>query len=116
MRLIGEAFYGRQAAYREALAAAADERLAAALQRNVFAGASKRQPASELAVYVREATRRLAAQDGFERRQLPLPPPQKVISRARWMGIHQLRGPNGGPDALGASRSHSATCPRADGT
>jgi len=37
MRRIGEAFYGRQAAYREALAAADDERLAAALQRNVFA-------------------------------------------------------------------------------
>ncbi|MFL6832146.1 MAG: ubiquinol-cytochrome C chaperone family protein [Xanthobacteraceae bacterium] len=89
MRRIGEAFYGRQAAYREALAAADDERLAAALQRNVFAGASKHQPASELAVYVREAARRLAAQDGFERAQLAFPDPEQVISRARWMGIHQ---------------------------
>jgi cytochrome b pre-mRNA-processing protein 3 len=89
MRRIGEAFYGRQAAYRDALDAADDERLAAALQRNVFAGAAKRQPASELAAYVREAARRLAAQDGFERGQLAFPDPEQVISGARWMGIDQ---------------------------
>src|SRR5262245_52127762 len=40
MRGIGEAFYGRQAAYREALAAPDEAALAAALARNVFAGAS----------------------------------------------------------------------------
>ena len=89
MRRIGEAFYGRQAAYRDALDATDDERLAAALQRNVFAGASKRQPARELAVYVREAAGRLAAQDGFERAQLAFPDPEQVISRARWIGIEQ---------------------------
>jgi cytochrome b pre-mRNA-processing protein 3 len=89
MRRIGEAFYGRQAAYREGLDAADDELLAAALQRNVFAGASKRQPARELAVYVREAARRLAAQDGFERAQLAFPDPEQVISRAGWIGIEQ---------------------------
>ena len=83
MRRIGEAFYGRQAAYRDALDAADDGRLAAVLQRNVFAGAAKRQPASELAVYVREAARRLAAQDGFERAQLAFPDPEQVISRTR---------------------------------
>ena len=38
MRRIGEAFYGRQAAYRAALAAPGDEPLVATLQRNVFAG------------------------------------------------------------------------------
>ena len=38
MRRIGEAFYGRQATYREALVAADEQPLAAALQRNVFAG------------------------------------------------------------------------------
>jgi cytochrome b pre-mRNA-processing protein 3 len=89
MRRIGEAFYGRQAAYRDALDATDDERLAAALQRNVFAGAAKRQPASELAAYVREAARRLAAQDGFERGQLAFPDPEQVISGARWMRIDQ---------------------------
>src|SRR5262245_53628027 len=78
MRRIGEAFYGRQAAYRAALDAADDEPLAAALQRNVFAGAAKAQPASELAVYVREAARRLAAQDGFERGQLAFPDPESI--------------------------------------
>ena len=89
MRRIGEAFYGRQAAYRDALDAADDERLAAALQRNVFAGAAKRQPAGELAAYVREAARGLAAQDRFERAQLAFPDPEQVISRARWIGIDQ---------------------------
>ena len=39
MRWIGEAFYGRQAAYQAALAAPGDGPLAATLQRNVFAGA-----------------------------------------------------------------------------
>ena len=39
MRGIGEAFYGRQAAYRAALAAPDDGPLAATLARNVFAGA-----------------------------------------------------------------------------
>src|SRR5438477_10279652 len=64
MRRIGEAFYGRQAAYRTALDAPGDDRLAAALQRNVFAGGTHRAEAHRLAAYVREAERRLAAEDG----------------------------------------------------
>ena len=45
MRRIGEAFYGRQAAYRVALEAPNDEPLAAALDRNVFAdGSEPRRP------------------------------------------------------------------------
>ena len=45
MRRIGEAFYGRQAAYRVALEAPNDEPLAAALDRNVFAdGSAPRRP------------------------------------------------------------------------
>jgi cytochrome b pre-mRNA-processing protein 3 len=75
MRRIGEAFYGRQAAYRAALAAADDRSLAAALERNVFAGAGGGEAAVRLAAYVREADRRLAAQDGFERAQLTFPDP-----------------------------------------
>ena len=80
MRRIGEAFYGRQAAYQAALAAPDDEPLAAALQRNVFAGASEPAVAAQLAGYVREAARRLAAQDaeGFERAELAFPDPDAL--------------------------------------
>lgn len=83
MRRIGEAFYGRQAAYREGLDAADDAQLAAALQRNVFAGAAGGESASELAIYVREAARGLAAQHGLERAQLAFPDPERVVLRAR---------------------------------
>ena len=83
MRRIGEAFYGRQAAYRTALDAPGDDRLAAALQRNVFAGGTHRAGAVRLAVYVREAERRLAAQDGFERAEFAFPDPEQVFLRAR---------------------------------
>jgi cytochrome b pre-mRNA-processing protein 3 len=77
MRRIGEAFYGRQAAYQAALAAPGDELLAATLQRNVFAGASEPAAAARLAAYVREAARRLAALDakGFARAELTFPDP-----------------------------------------
>jgi len=83
MRRIGEAFYGRQAAYGVALDAPDNGPLAAALQRNVFADASEPGPASRLAVYVREAARWLAAQDGFERAQLAFPDPEQVLLCAR---------------------------------
>jgi cytochrome b pre-mRNA-processing protein 3 len=68
MRRVGEAFYGRQAAYRTALDAPGDDRLAA---------------------YVREAERRLAAEDGFERGQFAFPDPEKVFLRARPAGVEQ---------------------------
>ena len=80
MRRIGEAFYGRQAAYQAALAAPGDGPLAATLQRNVFAGAPEPTAAARLAVYVREAVRRLAALDteGFERAELAFPDPEPL--------------------------------------
>jgi cytochrome b pre-mRNA-processing protein 3 len=81
MRRIGEAFYGRQAAYQAALAAPSDEPLAATLQRNVFAGASESAAAAaRLASYVREAVRRLAALDaeGFERAEFAFPDPDAL--------------------------------------
>jgi cytochrome b pre-mRNA-processing protein 3 len=78
MRRIGEAFYGRQAAYRAALGAPDEHPLAAALQRNVFAGVSKPAAAARLARYVRETVRQLAAQDGFERAELAFPDPEQV--------------------------------------
>jgi cytochrome b pre-mRNA-processing protein 3 len=89
MRRIGEAFYGRQAAYRVALEAPNDEPLAAALDRNVFADGSEPRPALRLAVYVREAVRRLAAQDGFERARLAFPDPEQVLLCARPTRIRQ---------------------------
>src|SRR5258706_16042172 len=61
MRRIGGAFYGRQAAYRGAVAEPDERPLAAALQRNVFAGASDPASSARLASYVRETVRRLAA-------------------------------------------------------
>jgi cytochrome b pre-mRNA-processing protein 3 len=84
MRRIGEAFYGRQAVYRAALAAADDAPLIAALDRNVFAGAPERDAAGKLAAYIREAVRALAAQsgDGFERARLAFPDPQQLLVRA----------------------------------
>ena len=61
MRAMGVAFYGRAAAYDEALGQADDAQLAAALQRNVYAS----EPAAgiaRLAHYVRSAVDALAAQ------------------------------------------------------
>src|SRR6185369_2679615 len=89
MRGIGEAFYGRQATYRAALDASEDDRLAVVLQRNVFAGGTDRVGAERLAVYVREAERRLAAQDGFERAQFAFPDPEQLFLRARQPRVEQ---------------------------
>jgi len=89
MRRVGEAFYGRQAAYRTALDAPGDDRLAAVLQRNVFAGGTHRAEAHRLAAYVREAERRLAAEEGFERTQFAFPDPEQVFLRARQPGVEQ---------------------------
>jgi cytochrome b pre-mRNA-processing protein 3 len=89
MRRIGEAFYGRQATYRTALEAPGEDRLAAALQRNVFAGSAHRPEAHLLAAYVREAERQLAAEHGFERAQFAFPDPEQVFLRARQRGVEQ---------------------------
>lgn len=76
MRAMGEAFYGRAAVYDEALVQADDAKLAAALQRNVYAG----QPAAGvtyLAHYVRSAVGALASQsaDAIAEGQIEFPPP-----------------------------------------
>ena len=54
MQKIGEAFYGRAAAYDKALSTADDAALAAALERNVF-GTHMAPAAARLASYVRTA-------------------------------------------------------------
>jgi cytochrome b pre-mRNA-processing protein 3 len=63
MRRIGEAFYGRQAVYREALTSSDSAALAAALARNVLGADAATSGAELLGSYMREAVRRLAAQD-----------------------------------------------------
>ena len=65
MRRMGEAFYGRAAAYEAALADGDDDKLSGALARNVYgAQASELVSAGALAAYVRRAVAALAAQDG----------------------------------------------------
>jgi cytochrome b pre-mRNA-processing protein 3 len=63
MQRIGEAFYGRAQAYRNALASEGDGALVAALARNIYGGAVP-EPAApiRLAAYIREAVRGLGAQ------------------------------------------------------
>jgi cytochrome b pre-mRNA-processing protein 3 len=77
MRRIGEAFYGRQAVYRAALDASEDERLAAALQRNVFAGRTQPRVAFWLALYVREAVRQIGLRTNWSARNSPFRIPNR---------------------------------------
>jgi cytochrome b pre-mRNA-processing protein 3 len=65
MRVMGEAFYGRAAAYDAALAESGNDGLAAALLRNVYGGNTKAS-ARELAHYVRRSVAELAAQEAAE--------------------------------------------------
>jgi cytochrome b pre-mRNA-processing protein 3 len=62
MRRMGEAFYGRAQAYREAILGADDKALAEALARDIYGGLKRRQ-VQRLAAYVREAIDRLKALD-----------------------------------------------------
>jgi cytochrome b pre-mRNA-processing protein 3 len=55
MRRFGEAFYGQQAAYLAALAAADGRELATALARNIFNSSGPCEGADRLARYVRQA-------------------------------------------------------------
>ena len=64
MQRVAEAFYGRHAAYRAAIAADDMQFLEGALARNVFSGSG--DGAKRLADYMREAASRLAAQDAAE--------------------------------------------------
>lgn len=60
MKKFGEAFYGRAAAYDEALNAQGDAALRAALVRNVFGDSDAADHADVLARYVRKVDRQLA--------------------------------------------------------
>jgi cytochrome b pre-mRNA-processing protein 3 len=63
MRAMGEAFYGRAAAYDAALARPNDDALAESLRRNVYANVDTAASSERLARYVRKAALVLAAQD-----------------------------------------------------
>ena len=78
MKAIAEAFYGRKRAYDAALAAAGPDELAAALARNVHTDTTAADAGvRQLAAYMREAVRTLAAVDGaaLQRGELSFPDP-----------------------------------------
>ncbi len=82
MRKIGEAFYGRQAAYGAALAGPEGEPLVAALKRNVFGvQAGSDLGATRLATYVRAVAGALAGQDcqALSRAEVSFPDPDGII-------------------------------------
>jgi len=78
MRRIGEAFFGRQAAYAAALAAADRESLAAALRRNIFRKSGPVAGAQRMAAYTGAAVRALDALDSaaLGRGELVFPDPR----------------------------------------
>ena len=75
MRKVGEAFYGRAAAYEMALAAD-DAALTTALARNIFGESA--DGARRLAIYTRAAVRQLAAQREFSGAGLRFPDPENI--------------------------------------
>ena len=76
MQRMGEAFYGRVAAYRAALGEADDTALVAAVGRNVFDG--EVQGARRLAAYTRLASERLGAQKEVAAGRLDWPDPALI--------------------------------------
>jgi cytochrome b pre-mRNA-processing protein 3 len=88
MRKIGEAFYGRQAAYEAALAVGDAAPLVAALERNVLGAQTETLAptaglgAIRLAAYVRAAATQLAGQSGeaLSRAELSFPDPERLIA------------------------------------
>lgn len=79
MREMAEAFYGRRAVYRSALAAPGNIALEAALMRNIYLGrADASASAARLAIYVRAASERLSRSDALDGGQLPWPDPGAI--------------------------------------
>jgi cytochrome b pre-mRNA-processing protein 3 len=83
MKRLGEAFYGRQKAYEEALSAGDAAPLAAALGRNVFP-ADRTHPAARLAEYALHAAAGLDATDAaaLEQGQLAFCDPDAILAGA----------------------------------
>lgn len=78
MKKVGEAFYGRAAAYDTALAASGNDLLALALARNILGTDGAAPAAKPFAAYVRSAAERLADTpfETFARGVLALPNPE----------------------------------------
>jgi len=82
MRRMGEAFYGRAQAYRDALASASDEAFVEAIGRNVYGGIpSDKDAPRRLAIYVRQALRDLDHQgsERLSRGTIDFPDPLSVL-------------------------------------
>jgi cytochrome b pre-mRNA-processing protein 3 len=79
MRAFGEAFYGRQSAYLDALAASDDRELENALARNIFHGV-KGEGAGRLARYARAVLRDFADHDegALLRGEVAFPKPETI--------------------------------------
>lgn len=83
MRRMGEAFYGRKAAYDAALAGSDDMLLATTLARNIFGSAAGQAGGErQIAAYMRAAVRDLVAQDGeaLTRGEVVFPDPSAVAA------------------------------------
>jgi cytochrome b pre-mRNA-processing protein 3 len=80
MREFGEAFYGRQSAYRAALDAPGNGELEKALRRNIFAGTGAGYGAARLAAYARAALRQFATQEDATllRGEVIFPDPESI--------------------------------------
>ena len=83
MQQMGQAFYGRQGVYREALAAPGNVTLAEALARNIYPEVTNAKAGAErLAAYVRTAAQSLSRQTDLEQGQLAWPDPHAVPAEA----------------------------------
>jgi cytochrome b pre-mRNA-processing protein 3 len=80
MRRVGEAFYGRAEAYREALARADDAALIEAVTRNVYAG-EPQGAAARLAAYIRRAGAELERQpvEAIAAGRVSFPDPAEIL-------------------------------------
>jgi|SRR5271169_1036735 len=119
MRSFAEAFYGRQAAYLAALAAADQRELENALARNIFESAKGESGPARLAVYIRATLQQFAARDQREleapllRGQVVFPKPesiagpiagpsqQRAFKRARKMGEQKPQKSGPAPSSPG---------------
>jgi cytochrome b pre-mRNA-processing protein 3 len=82
MRAVGEAYYGRAAAYEPGLGGADPAGLAAALGRNVYGGAPAAVAAAALAHYMIAADRAVARHGikGLLQGTIPFPAPEDFLT------------------------------------
>jgi cytochrome b pre-mRNA-processing protein 3 len=84
MRRVAEAFYGRAAAYDEAIDRGEERQLAAVLARNILPDVVIPSAARRLAAYVRAAIEELERQDAesFARARVSFPDPEAIAASA----------------------------------